>query len=93
MKTINTGSSVVWLSLFFIILFYIYLSPHNIKRITEWIQLEIDYNFINACYTTGFQDDQVILEQNDNELKQACSHCVLVPRYPFFFKFKHITCL
>ena len=47
------------------------LSPHNIQRIKKWIQLEVDYNFLNPGYTTGFQDDQVLLEQNDKELKQV----------------------
>ena len=61
------------------------LSPHNIQRITKWIQSEVDYNFLNPCYTYAFQDDQVLLEQNDKELKQVCPHCLLVPRYPLFF--------
>ena len=40
-------------------------APHNIKRIKKWIQSEVDYNFLNPNYTIGFQDDQVLLEQND----------------------------
>ena len=44
----------------------------------------MDYNFLNPGYTIGFQDDQVLLEQNDQELKQVCRHCLLVPRYPLF---------
>ena len=54
-------------------------APHNIQRITKWIQLEVDYNFLNPGYRTAFNDDQVLLEQNDNELKQVCPHCLLVP--------------
>ena len=61
------------------------LSPHNIQRITKWIQSEVDYNFHNLGYTIAFNDDQVLLEQNDNELKQVCIYCLLVPRYPLFF--------
>ena len=38
------------------------LSPHNIQRITELIQLEVDYNFINPGYTNDFQNDQVLLD-------------------------------
>ena len=68
-------------------------SPHNVQRITKWIQLEVDYNFLNPGYTIGFQDDQVLLEQNDKELKQVCPHCLLFPRYPLFFKCGHLTCL
>ena len=69
------------------------LSPHNIQRITKWIQSEVDYNFLNLCYTYAFQDDQVLLEQNDKELKQVCPHCLLVSRYPLFFNCKHLSCL
>ena len=58
------------------------LSPYNIQRITEWIQSEVDYNFINPGYTNDFPDDQVLLDQCDNELKQVCPHCLFVPRYP-----------
>ena len=46
-------------------------SPHNIQRITEWIQSEVDYNFLNPGYTIAFNDDQVVFEQNDKELKQV----------------------
>ena len=53
----------------------------------------MDYNFLNPGYTIGFQDDQVLLKQNDKELKQVCPHCLLVPRYPLFFKCGHLTCL
>ena len=60
-------------------------SPHNIQRITKCIQSEVDYNFLNPGYTYAFQDDQVLLEQNDKELKQVCPHCLLVLRYPLFF--------
>ena len=67
--------------------------PHNIQRITKWIQSKVDYNFLNPGYTIGFLDDQVILEQNDKELKQVCPHCLLVLRYPLFFKCGHLTCL
>ena len=41
----------------------------------------MDYNFLNPGYTIGVQDDQVLLEQNDKELKQVCPNCLLVPRY------------
>ena len=44
------------------------LSPHNIQRITKWIQSEVNYNFLNPSYSNAFQDDQVLLEQNDKEL-------------------------
>ena len=56
------------------------LSTHNIKRIKKWIQSEVDYNFLNPGYTIGFQDDKVLLEQNDKELKQVCfcNYSVLV---------------
>ena len=69
------------------------LSPHNIQRITKWIQSEVDYNFLNPGYAIAFNDDQVLLEQNDQELMQVCPHCLLVPRYPLFFKCGHLTCL
>ena len=67
------------------------LSPDNIQRITEWIQSEVDYNFLNPGYTIAINDDQVLLEQNDNDLKQFCSHCLLVPRYLLFIKCGHLT--
>ena len=69
------------------------LSPHNIQRIKKWIQSEVDYNFLNPGYTIDFQDDQILLEQNEKQLKQVCPHCLLVPRYPLFFKCGHLTCL
>ena len=47
------------------------LSPHNIQRITKWIQSEVDYNFFNPGYTIAFNDDQVLYEQNDQELIQV----------------------
>ena len=62
------------------------LSPHNIQRITKWIQSEVDYNFLNPGYTIAFNGDQFLYEQNDQELIQVCPHCLLVPRYPFCFK-------
>ena len=68
-------------------------STYNIQRITEWIQSEIYYNFLNPGYTIAFNDDQVVLEQNEKELKQGCPHCLLVPRYPMFFKCGHLTCI
>ena len=68
-------------------------SPHNTQRITKWIQSEVDYNFLNPGYSIGFQDDQVLLEHNDTKLKQVCPYCLLVPRYPLFFKCTHLTCL
>ena len=69
------------------------LSPHNIQRIKKWIQSQVDYNFLDPGYTIGFQNDQVLLEQNDKKLKQLCPHCLLGPRYPLFFKCGHLTCL
>ena len=33
------------------------LSPHNIQRITKWIQSEVDDNFLNPGYTYALQDD------------------------------------
>ena len=57
------------------------LLPHTIQRITEWIQSEVEYNFLNPGYMIAFNNDQVLLEQNDNDLKQVCIHCLLVPRY------------
>ena len=69
------------------------LSPHNIQRITQWIQSEVDYNFLNPGYTIAFQDEKVILENSDKELKQVCPHCLLIPRYPLFFKCGHLICL
>ena len=68
------------------------LSPHNIQRITKWIQSEVDYNFLNPGYTIAFNDDQILLVQSEKELKQVCSHCLLVPRYPLFVKWRHLTC-
>ena len=69
------------------------LSHHNIQRTKKWIQSEVDYNFLNPGYTIGFHDDKVLLEQSEKELKQVCTHCLLVPRYPMFFKCGHLTCL
>ena len=69
------------------------LLPNNIQQITKWIQSEVDYNFVNPGYTTAFNDDQVLYAQNDQELIQVCPHCSLVPRYQFFFKCGHLTCL
>ena len=68
------------------------LSIHNNQRITKWIQSEVDYNFINQCYTIAFQDDQVLLEKIYKELKQLCPYCLLVPRYLLFVKCGHFTC-
>ena len=66
------------------------LSPHNIQRITEWIQS--DYNFLNPGYTIAFNNDHIVLKQNDKEFKQVCFNCLLVPRYPLFFNCGHLTC-
>ena len=46
--------------------------------------MEVDYNFYTPGYTYAFQDDQVLLEKNDKELKQVCPYCLIVPRYPLF---------
>ena len=51
----------------------------------------MDYNFLNPGYTIAFNDDQVVLEQNDKELKQVCRHCLLVTRYKLFFKCGNLT--
>ena len=59
-------------------------SPYNIQRITEWIQSEVDYNFYNPGYTIAFNNDQVLLEENDNILNKVSPYCLLVPRYSFF---------
>ena len=69
------------------------LSPHNIQRITEWIQSEVDYIFLNPGYNIAFNDNQILLEQNDKELKQVCTYCLLFPRYPLIVKCGHLTCL
>ena len=76
-----------------LILFYMDLSFHNIQRITESIQSEVDYNCLNPRYTIAFKDEQVVLEQSEKELNQVCPYCLLVIRYPFFLQCKHITCL
>ena len=68
------------------------LSHNNIKRITKSIQSTVEYNFLNPSYTIGFQDDQVLHEQNDKVLKQVCTHCLLVPRYLIIVKCEHLTC-
>ena len=98
-NTTYTLSSVLWLSFFCffntfnLIEFSMDLSPHNIQRTTKLIQSEVDYNFLNPGYTIAFNDYQVLLEHNDKELKQVCPHCLLVPRYPLFFKCGHLTYL
>ena len=69
------------------------LSPPNIQRITKWIQSEVDYNCLNLGYTYAFQNDLVLLEHNDKELKQVCINCLLVLRYPLIFKCRHLSCL
>ena len=98
-KTTNTLSSVLWLSFlcffntFNLIEFSMDLLPHNIMRITKWIQSKVDYNFLNPGYTIAFIDDQVLLEHIDKEIKQVFPHCILVPRYPLFFKCRHVSCL
>ena len=73
-------------------MFYIYLSPQNIQRITEWIKSKVDYNFLNPAYTIDFKDKRVVLEQSDNYFKQVCPSCVLVQRYSLLFKCGHISC-
>ena len=62
------------------------LSPQNIQRITEWIQSQVDYNFINPGYSIALQDDQFLLDQIDKELKIFCPHFLLFIRYPLFLK-------
>ena len=53
-----------------LILSHMNLSPHNIQKIKKCIQSKVDYNFVNPGYTIGLQDDQILLEKNDKELKQ-----------------------
>ena len=60
-KTTNNRSSVFWLSFYCCFIFIINLikfdmnlSPHNIQRITKWIQNEVDYNFLNPGNTYAF---------------------------------------
>ena len=65
----------------------------NIQRITELIHSKVDYNVFNSGYTIVYNDDHVLLKQNDKTLKQVGCHSLLVPRYLLFFKFKHLTCL
>ena len=67
------------------------ITAHNIRRIREWIQAEVDFNFLASKLSNAFQDDQVLL--NDQELKQICAHSFLISRYPLFFKCGHLTCL
>ena len=35
--------------------------PHNIQRITKWIQSEVYYNFLNLGNIIAFNDHQVLL--------------------------------
>ena len=49
--------------------------------------------FFNPGYTIAFNDYQVLLKQNDKELKQVCPNCLLVPRYLMLLKCGHLTCL
>ena len=46
------------------------LSHHNIQRITEWIQSEVDYNFINPGYTNDFPDDKFYLTNMTKNLNK-----------------------
>ena len=46
----------------------------------------------NLGYTNAFNDDKVLLDEDDKELKQVCLHWLVVPRYPLFFKCGHLTC-
>ena len=84
-------SLICYFIIFNLILLYIYLSPHNIQRITEWIHAEFDYNFLTPGYSTAFINKQVLLE--NQELKQICGICNHVPRYPLIYKCKHLTCV
>ena len=52
-----------------------------------------NYNFLYPGYSIAFNNDQILLKQNDKELKQVCPHCLLVPRYQLFFKCRQLTCL
>ena len=67
------------------------ITAQNIRRIKEWIQAEVDFNFLALGYSNAFQDNQVLMI--NQELKQICAHCLLIPRYPLFFKCGHLTCL
>ena len=53
----------------------------------------MDYTFLNLGNTIPFNDDQLLLEQNDKELNHVGPYCLLVPRYPVFFNFGHLTCI
>ena len=66
-------------------------SEKNVRRITDWINKESDYFFINPGYYFVFIDEQIQLE--DKELLQIFAHCLSVPRYPLFVKCGHLTCL
>ena len=76
---------------FDLVIYWFIISQHS--AITKWIKSEVDYNFLNPGYTIAFNDEKVLLEQNDKELKQVCPHCLLVLRYSLFFKCGHLTCL
>ena len=66
---------------------------HNIQRITEWIQSDVNYNFFNPGYKIACYDDQVILQHDDNKFKQGCHHCLFVLKYSLICKYGHLTCV
>ena len=53
----------------------------------------MDDNLLYPGYIYAFQNDFVLLEQNDKTLKQVCPHCLLVQRYSLFIKCGHLSCL
>ena len=72
---------------------FIWIYHVTFQWITRWIQSEVDSNFLNPGYAIAFNDDQVLPEQRETELKQVCPHCLSVPRYSLFFKCGHLKCL
>ena len=52
-----------------------------------------DYNFINLGYIFAFKMIKFYLSKVKYTLKHVCPHCLLIPRYPLFYKCRHITCI
>ena len=70
--------------------YYMDLSPNNIKRITEWIHAELDYNLLTPSYSNVINNKPVLIE--NQELKNICAICNHVSGYLLFYKCKHFTC-
>ena len=49
------------------------ITARNIKRIKEWIQAEVDFNFLASRYLNALEDNQVLL--NKEEPQQICAYC------------------